>query len=191
MTESTVHLPDQIFPADALHLSSEGATWRVAQTKSRREKKLAQFLAAHHLAYFLPLLKRRQPGQRRTRFSFVPAFGNYVFIRVTDHERHLALRSNLIARMIEVQDQARLVLELTHLQTALGMEEKVYPYDYVDQGQWVQVIQGPLQGLIGVVERKKPGFRLVVNITGIFQAVAVDIDADLVEPLDAGSSKHR
>ncbi len=191
MTESIDHLPDQLFPADALHSHSSGATWRVAHTKSRREKKLAQFLVAHNIAYYLPLLKKRQPGQRRARFSYVPAFGNYVFVKVTDQERHFALRSNLIARMIEVQDQSRLVRELINLQTALVMEEKVYPYDYVSQGQWVRVIQGPMQGLVGVVERKKSGFRLVVNVTGIFQAVAVDLEADMVEPIDGAVPLHQ
>lgn len=183
MTESNAHLPDQIFPADALHTASRDAIWRVAHTKSRREKKLVQYMTVHNMAYYLPLLKRRQPGQKRTRLSYVPAFGNYVFIKVSDHEWHKLIRSHHIARIIEVKDQARLVKELLNLQSAMGMEEKLYPYDYLSTGQKVRIIQGPMQGLEGVVERKKTGFRLVLNVSSIFQSVAMDIDAQLVEPL--------
>lgn len=184
MTESPAQMPSQLFPDDVLQTPSGGTTWRVVHTKSRREKKLAQFLFAHNIGYYLPLLKRRQPGQKRHRYSYVPAFGNYVFIKATDDERHLAMRSNHIARVIEVQDQARLVRELKQLQAALVLEEKVYPYDYLSQGQRVRIKEGPLKDLEGVVERKKAGFRLVLNVSSIFQAVAMDIDAELVEPLE-------
>jgi transcription antitermination factor NusG len=102
---------------------------------------------------------------------------------VSDHERHRAIRSNHIARILEVKDQTRLVKELQNLQSVMALEEKVYPYDYLEKGQRVRIIEGPMQGLEGVVERKKTGFRLVLNVSSIFQAVAVDIDSDLVEPI--------
>ena len=191
MTESLAQMPDQLFPVDVLQAPSSEATWRVAHSKSRREKKLAQFLVAHNIGYYLPLLKRRQPGQKRNRFSYVPAFGNYVFIKATDHDRHQAMRSNHIARVIEVQNQSRLVRELQQLQAALVVEEKVYPYDYLSQGQRVRIKEGPLKDLEGVVERKKAGFRLVLNVSSIFQAVAMDIDADLVEPLEEAPGSKR
>ena len=183
MTTSLDHLPEQLYPEDILYAASNGATWRVAQTKSRREKKLAHYLAEHAIGYYLPLLKRRQTGQKRNRYSFVPAFGNYVFIKASDNERHAIIRSHHVARMIEVLDQARLINELRQLQTALVMEEKVYPYDYIAQGQRVRVVEGPLRGIEGIVEKKKGGYRLILSVSSLFQAVAMDIDAQLVEPV--------
>ena len=184
MTIGVDQLPQQMYPADVLHTDSWECPWRIVLTKSRREKKLAQYMAAHNLAYYLPLLKRRQPRQKRARFSYVPAFGNYVFVKVNDRDRHQIVRSNHIARIIEVKDQSRLAAELLRLQSTMVVEEKVYPYDYVSKGHKVRVKEGPMQGLEGVVERKKKGFRLIINITSIFQAVAIDVEADLVELIE-------
>jgi transcription antitermination factor NusG len=185
MTASPDHLPAQLYPQDILYAPPNGALWRVAQTRSRREKKLACYLAEHDIGYYLPLLKRRQAGQKRNRYSFVPAFGNYVFIKAGDNERHQIIRSHHVARMIEVQDQARLIKELRQLQTVLVMEEKVYPYDYITQGQQVRIVEGPLRGIEGIVEKKKSGYRLVLSVSSLFQAVAMDIDAQLVEPVQS------
>jgi len=190
MTQSPAQIPQQIFPDDVLQAPVNGATWRVAHTKSRREKKLVDFLTAHGIAYYLPLFKRRQPGQKRSRYSFVPAFGNYVFVKATDSQRFEALRSNHIARFIEVRDQQRLVHELQQIQSALVLEERVYPYDYVSQGQQVRIMEGPFKGLEGVIAAKKSGYRLVLSVASIFQSVALDIDAEDVEPLGETAGKR-
>ena len=183
MTQSPDRNPEQLYPPDALSLGHDGHRWRVAQTKSRREKKLAEFLAEQAIAYYLPLIKRKQPSGKRTRFSFVPAFGNYVFVKASDNQRYLAFRSNHVARFIEVRDQERLVRELLQVRTALSAEDRVYPYDYVSQGQRVRIARGPLRDLEGVVQRKKGGYRLVLSVSSILSAVAMDIEAELVEPI--------
>jgi hypothetical protein len=35
------------------------------------------------------------------------------------------------------------------------------------------------------VEKKKSGYRLVLSVSSLFQAVAMDIDAQLVEPVQS------
>ena len=183
MTTSLDYLPEQLYPDNVLYTPPNGSLWWVAQTRSRREKKLAHYLTEHDIGYYLPLLKRRQAGQKRKRYSFVPAFGNYLFIKASDNERHQIIRSHHMARMIEVQDQARLINELRQLQTVLVMDEKIYPYDYITKGQLVRIVEGPLRGIEGIVEKKKSGYRLVLSVSSLFQAVAMDFDAELVEPV--------
>jgi len=175
--------PEQIFPENAFELEIPDTPWRIAHVKSRREKALASFLAGHNIPYFLPLIRKRQPSRDRKRFSLVPIFSGYLFFMADNMQRYQALTSGQIANVIEVKDQNRLVHELTQVNKALQEELPVYPYDYIKEGQEVRITRGPMKNLQGIVDTKKNNYRLILKVTGILQAVALDIESDWVEPL--------
>jgi hypothetical protein len=50
----------------------------------------------------------------------------------------------------------------------------------------VRVIRGSLQGIEGILVRKKNQFRLVLSVEMLAKSVAVEIDASDVEPVAAG-----
>jgi transcription antitermination factor NusG len=184
MTVSLSQNPNQAFPEDALDLPlSEKTPWRIAHVKSRREKALACFLAGHNTSYFLPLIKKRQPSKDRNRYSLIPIFTGYVFFRADNQQRYQALTSGQIANVIEVKDQAQLVHELKQVNEALQGELPIYPYDYVREGQMVRIVRGPMKNLQGIVQSKKSNYRLILRVSGIMQAVAMDVEADWIEPL--------
>ncbi|MFO7875691.1 MAG: transcription termination/antitermination NusG family protein [Desulfovermiculus sp.] len=183
MTLNRQDNPDQLFPADVLHTEIGARTWRIAKVKSRREKSLARFLARENIGYYLPLLMQRQAGQRKKRFSLIPVFSGYLFVKASDHERHQAMGSNHIASFIESRNQVRLVQELRQIHKALGQDTLVYPYHFIATGQKVRVVKGPLRGLEGKVIKKGSSYRLVLSISELMQSVLVQIDADQVEPV--------
>ncbi|MFO7818149.1 MAG: transcription termination/antitermination NusG family protein [Thermodesulfobacteriota bacterium] len=183
MTSPLSSNPEQIFPENAFELDSSEIPWRIAHVKSRREKALASFLAGHDIAYFLPLIRKRQPSKDRKRFSMVPIFSGYLFFRADNVQRYQALTSGQIANVIEVRDQDKLVHELTQVKEALQGELPIYPYDYIKEGQEVRITKGPMKNLQGIVDTKKNNYRLILRVTGILQAVALDIESDWVEPL--------
>src|ERR1044071_2357067 len=79
--------------------------WRVAHVRSRQEKVLARYLAARHVAFFLPQTEKSVTRAGRRRTSHAPLFPGYVFFRGGDAARHAALRSNVVANVIEVENQ--------------------------------------------------------------------------------------
>jgi transcription antitermination factor NusG len=175
--------PESLFPADILSSIQEDKPWRVAHTKSRREKTLAQYLAHAGIGYYLPMFSRKQADDKRDRYSLIPVFNGYLFFRADDFERHKAMRSNHIANILDVGDEKKLITELSQIQKALSGNTKVYPYDFIRKGQWVRVKNGPLKGVEGRIVRKDNNCRLVISVESIMQAIAVSIDADHVEPL--------
>lgn len=187
MTISLVENPPSLFPADILTFPIGHALWRVAHVKSRREKALAHYLKEAGIGYFLPMHLRPQASRKRARFSLMPLFSGYLFFRADDRERHAALRSNHVARVIDVHDEARLLDELVQIQRALAANPEdglqVHPYDMVAEGQYVQVVCGPFAGVKGRVVRKDNRFRLALSVQAIGQAILVSIDADHVLPL--------
>ncbi|MCF8106453.1 MAG: hypothetical protein K9K64_13305 [Desulfohalobiaceae bacterium] len=187
MTRPLEQNPDPIFPKNildepGLKENNNGDLWRIAHTKSRREKMLASFLIRQGIGYYVPMLKRRQPGQKRVRYSLVPVFPGYVFFKGDAGKRYQAMCSHQIARVIEVTDQSRLLQELRQIKMVIDAEVNVYPHHYLEKGQEVRVASGPFKDLQGIIERKKGDCRLVLKVTSLFQAVAVDVSIDMVEP---------
>jgi len=57
----------------------------------------------------------------------------------------------------------------------------VEPHPFLRCGDRVRVKSGALEGIEGILLRKKNSFRLVLSIEMLQKAVAVEIDASLVE----------
>lgn len=176
--------PEALFPADILDTIQKEKPWRVAHTKSRREKTLAHYLARAGIGYYLPMFSRQQSSDKRVRRSLLPVFNGYLFFRADDFDRHKAMRSNHIARIIDVGDEIKLIQELSQIEKALSGDTKVYPYDFIQKGQWVRVNKGPLKGVEGRIVRKDSNYRLVLSVESILQSISVSIEADQVEPFN-------
>jgi len=113
----------------------------------------------------------------------LPLFPNYVFVRIDPRER---------VRVLEVPGVLSLVgfgrilaplpdFEIEALRSALG-ELKIEPHPYLVIGERVRIKAGPMMGLEGVLVRKKNNFRVVLALDAILQCVAVEVDADDLEP---------
>ncbi|MCX6630827.1 MAG: hypothetical protein NTW28_24690, partial [Candidatus Solibacter sp.] len=57
------------------------------------------------------------------------------------------------------------------------------PHPFLKCGDWVRVKAGPLEGIEGILIRKKNLFRLVVSVELLAKSVAVEVDASLIERL--------
>lgn len=173
--------PAALFPDTILDEPVNGTVWWVAHTKSRREKALAEFLCDRGVGYYLPMVKTRQPNAQRARFSLLPLFTGYLFFKGSAEQRYLAYASNHIARVLDVQDQEKLRGELAHIARVLAANELLSPCDFFTEGQRVRVKYGPLKGVEGNIDRKNGSCRLVLSVSSIAQAFAVNVEAEMVE----------
>jgi len=158
--------------------------WWVAHTKSRNEKALAHDLIGKNISYFLPMTWKVQRRSHRTFRSLLPLFSGYLFFCGKENERVELLRTNRVANVIVVKDQEKLLDELVQFEQALRAGAPLTPYKYIKAGQWCRVIAGPLMGLEGIVIQVKNVARLVLQIDMLGQAASVEIDIDLIEPID-------
>jgi transcription antitermination factor NusG len=55
------------------------------------------------------------------------------------------------------------------------------PHPFLKSGDRVRVIAGPLQGLEGILLRKKSLWKLVLSVEILQRSVAVEVDALMVE----------
>lgn len=157
--------------------------WRVAHTKSRFEKAFAWDLIEQGISYFLPLVKKTRMSAGRKRTALLPLFPSYVFFCGDGGSRLAALNTGRLCRVIEVADQKTLTSELSNLEVALCADANV-DRCRIPIGRWCRVIAGPMAGLKGVVIHNRKRTRLVLEVSILGQGVSLEVDNELLEPLE-------
>ena len=167
--------PD-VFPDSLFDLSTGARPWWVAHVRSRQEKALARYLRPLGVAYYLPQREHRVRRAGRTLKSYLPLFPGYLFFLATPEGRLAALRSNLIVKVLDVPGQEVLALELSQLHALQRSGARLEPCDALVPGDAVRIVEGAFRGYRGVVIRCAGRPRLVVSISILRKAVAVELD---------------
>jgi hypothetical protein len=163
--------------------------WWVGHTKPRCEKAFAWDLHDSGIAYFLPMIERVRMSGGRKRRVMMPLFPSYVFFCGSDEDRYAALLTDRLCQTIEVKNSDQLVAELDYFDRALASDATFDPYPYAVVGQRCRVTAGPFEGIVGTVIRRDgvANPRLVLQVSLLGQGAAMEIDADLLEPLSEES----
>lgn len=160
-------------------------TWWVAHTKARFEKAFAWDMLGHGIGYFLPMRKKIFFSGGRKRHAMIPLFSSYVFICGTESDRYKAMTTNRLYQMIDVIDQDNFVRELSGIENALLSDAIVDQYPYLPVGNRCRIISGPMKGSEGVIiERRDDKARMVLEVTILGQSAVVEIDSDLLAPVE-------
>ena len=113
-----------------------------------------------------------------------PLFQSYVFFCGTVEDRYLAMTTNRLCQVLPVRDQDAFVSELAALECALKSNMQLDPYSFAAIGKRCRVVKGPLRGIEGVVIERNRVTRLVLQVSMLGQGAALEIGADLLEPID-------
>ena len=135
------------------------------------------------IEHFLPLYSSlRRWKDRRVQLES-PLFPGYVFVRLALNDRLRVLQIPSVVRFVGFGGQATALPddEMQRLRTGLTGMLHAEPCAYLQTGCRVRLKSGPLQGLEGILMKKKAGYRFVVSLKLIQRSVAVEIDAADVE----------
>jgi len=167
-------------------LSELKGTWRIAYTKARFEKAFARDLLSHDIGYFLPMREKVIFSGGRKRRVMSPLFTSYVFFCGTEMDRYTAMTTNRLCHTIDVIDQEGLLKELVSIEKALLSHAVIDNYPGLPFGSLCRINSGPMMGIEGVVIRRcDTKARMVLEVTILGQGALVEIDADLLEPIQS------
>jgi transcription antitermination factor NusG len=76
-------------------------------------------------------------------------------------------------------------IEIQAIQKMTGGPYHVEPHLYLKCGERVRVQRGVLEGVEGILVRKKNLYRLILSVDLLARSVAVEIDAADLEPMDS------
>lgn len=163
---------------------SGAVAWHVVHVKPRCEKKLADYCAVHALAFDLPLREETKIYQRRKVTVHKPVFPGYVFVAFEPEEKVTLLKSNVIVRILVVEDQKNLIRELQQIRQALAVDPTLDACAAFQAGKRVSIRSGAFEGLEGVVQVVKGKTKVILNVEMIGQALAVEVGMELLEPAE-------
>ncbi|MCF6297589.1 MAG: UpxY family transcription antiterminator [Flavobacteriaceae bacterium] len=161
--------------------------WLVFYTKSRAEKKTLDYLLKFGFDAWLPTHKVLRQWSDRKKKLEVPLFNSYIF--VNDIEANIPevlkvpgiswnIRHNGKPAVLQAKEQEAIK---RFIETGLTLETQAI--QKLEQGQQVQVIDGPLKGQMGEVEATYNEDKLYVTIESLGQQVMLSIDKGLLKPL--------
>lgn len=163
------------------------AAWYVIQTRSRHEARVEEGLRQRHLEVFLPRVT--VPSRRRDRKVMVnlPLFPGYLFIFADLYSEayYDIVKQAGVVRILGGERRFSPVPEATvhSIQTTLASSRPYYPWQFLRQGSWVRIIDGPLTGVAGIVQEcREKKRKLVVSVELFRRAMAVELHDDAVEP---------
>jgi transcription antitermination factor NusG len=173
------------------YMAGEGAgwpeelAWYVIQSQCRFEVEVEKALERKGLEIFLPRVTI--PSRRRDRKTYltVPLFAGYIFV-------YTGLDAATFQQIIRVRRVLRLLgngrpapiadAEVEAIKRIVNGDRPYYPWQSIEKGTRVRVIEGPLAGLVGVVmERRAQKRCLVVGVELFQRSVAVELDDEAVE----------
>lgn len=165
------------YPNEQIEAGAAGS-WYALRTKPRHEKMAALMLANKGYESLLPLYRSRRPRPGRTREVEMPVFPGYLFCQFDATVRMPILTTPGVVQVVGFGPTPHPIAEaeIAALQRLVNSPLQAEPWPYVQAGQTVYVREGPLQGVEGILLAIKNGHRLVLSVTLLQRAVAVEID---------------
>jgi transcription antitermination factor NusG len=159
------------------------AHWYAAYTLPRHEKAVQEQLKLRSVESYLPLYNKRSRWKDRIARLVLPLFPGYVFVRIPLMRRVGVLGTPGIVRLVGFNGRPAAIPdeEIESLRKFLSLRA-AEPSRYLSAGKRVRVLSGPLEGLEGVVVRRKNACRIVVSIDSIQRAVAFEVAAADLQP---------
>jgi transcription antitermination factor NusG len=169
--------PD-LYPENLFDLAPESESWSVAHVRSRQEKVLARHLLRNGIPFFLPVVENVTVRSGRKFRSYTPLFNGYVFFRGANAAPVL-WKSGVTASLIPVPDQQRLHEELRQIR-ALQLAGASLRVCALVPGTPVRVASGAFRGYTGVVTESRGGSRLIVTLSLLNKAIAVEFESEML-----------
>lgn len=146
---------------------------------------MSEQLADRNIETFLPLYEIVHRWKNRCKVTLkLPLFPGYLFVRIARRQRNDVLGVPGVLAIIGPRHEPTPLpeFEIEALRNGLHLH-KCEPHPYLVIGERARIRSGPLEGLEGIVLRKKSGCRVVLTVEQIAQSVAIEIDAEQLDPL--------
>ncbi len=158
-------------------------SWLVLYLRPRTEKKVAAFAEGLTVDFRLPLRQETRIYQYRKVMFEKPVFPGYFFVCADARERQELLKTNHVVRVIVPPDEAQLLHELDQIGMALAADPTLGACQALRRGVRVRIRSGPFMGIEGLVSGGKGTGKVRLNVDMIGQAVAIEVDRDLLETI--------
>jgi transcription antitermination factor NusG len=168
-----------------MNTPSDSLQWFAIWTRSRHEQVVRDQLATKQIDAFLPTVTRWSRWKDRKKKVDWPLFPGYCFARFDPDDTLPILKCTGVVNIVSFDRRPAPIpeIELDSIRVLLGSELQFDPCPLIHEGMTVEVMHGPLRGVVGRLIRKDAHrARLVLSVNLIGQAISVEVDAADVRP---------
>jgi transcription antitermination factor NusG len=158
--------------------------WYALHIRFKHEKRVAERLVSKSLETFLPLHRSRHHWKNGLHVDVdLPLFPCYLFARVSIYDRVGLLQHPGVLGFAASSTRPTVIPdeEISKLRTATE-NLKAEPHPYLNNGDPVRIVAGPLTGLTGILTRRKQEYRVVLSIEAIMRSIVVEVSEFDIEP---------
>jgi transcription antitermination factor NusG len=154
--------------------------WYGIRTLSNHERVAAIVLSGKGYDPYLPLYRLRRRRADAVVESEHPLFPGYVFCRFDAQKRLPILTTTGVISVLGFGREPAAIPdeEIEAVKAVLRSGLPAEPCEYLREGQRVRVTDGSLDGVEGILVKKKNQSRMVVSVTMLQRSISVEIDGD-------------
>lgn len=167
--------------------------WWALYTRHQHEKTVFNGLHAKGFEVFLPMYESLRRWKDRNKLLALPLFPCYVFVRGGLDRKLQVLTTPGIHKILYHGERVATIpdQEIEAIRRSLDASFRVEPYPFLKSGDRVRVTRGTLEGVEGLLVRRKGLCRLILSVEMLAQSVAVEIDAADVVPVTAAEMRSK
>lgn len=170
-----------------IQLRPQSRAWFALYTRHRHEKAVAQFLDNEGVKVFVPFYNARHRWKDRVKQLSLPLFPNYVFVFSSVDERISILRTPGVYDFVRLAGRPSPIPEgeIAAIRKTVENDMAIDPHPFLNIGDHVRGVSGPLKGVEGILIRKNGLYHLVLSIELLGRSLAVEVDAADFERVSA------
>ena len=167
--------PDE--PTD-LHVPGSRA-WYAIWTRSRHEQTVQEQIAQKGFDAFLPTITRWSRWKDRKKQIAWPLFPGYCFAKLGIDDRLPIMKCAGVVSIVSFNGEIASIPdhEIEAIRRLIETDLQFDPCPLIREGMLVEVVHGPLRGVVGRLVRKGSHARLILAVELIGQGVSVEVDA--------------
>jgi transcription antitermination factor NusG len=169
--------------------AKDARNWYAVYTKSHFEKKVNELLVRKEIDTFLPMRRGKAKQGRTYRFTEVPLFRSYLFVRVPPNGAEMldVLGTTGVSTIVKRGSKpspvsASVIRSISKMVEYLNSEFRVITQ--IKRGERVRIVKGALSGSEGeLIKIDNKRYAFVVNVDILGRGVKVIIPPEFVSKL--------
>ena len=161
--------------------------WYAIRVKSRSEKKVYSDLIEKEIEAYLPMQKKLRQWSDRKKWVEMPLISGYVFVFISRKEYESVLRTYNVVCYVYFEGKAAIIRDedINLLKRMLGQVEVELEItvEQLKPGQMVEIISGPLCGVIGELIDFKGKNKVALRIPPLGYTVLVEAPGKSLKPV--------
>lgn len=154
--------------------------WHALQVRLRSERSVATLLHDRGYSCFLPNYVALADPQAHGMDRRLPMFPGYLFCHYLANVQAPIITTPGVIRIV---GSGRIPVpvsetELESIRAVVASEAVPRPCPFMETGDKVVIVKGPLRGVVGVLQRVKSDLRLVVSVSLMRRSVSVELPSD-------------